>query len=1104
MTKSGQASGTLINSGGVQRVHGQSFDAVINNGGTQIVDPYGWARQSVINAGGTQILSNSAVAISTVMNGGEQHINNGAKSFAARLLGGTQNIGSGGQAFETLVEKGGVQNVNAGGYTYGGTISTGGRQNVASGGVTDFTFVDGGLQVVDGTSIVSIVKNGGRQVVNKNANAEVSVVIDGGIQEVFGTTTGSEITRAEQRIYSGGSATSTVLSDGAVQGIYDGAIVTDTRNRNSIQNLYSGGRAENNLMDDFAVQNIAAGATAVNTSMINSSQQNVRGSAVDTDLSANAVQNVYRGGTATRTAIYERGIQNIFSGGSSILAVIQAGGIQNVLNGGTAISTTINNGGTQNVNSGGTVISTIIREGGIQNVNDGAIVIDNKVVGDQVVNQGGTVASSTVSENGTQSVTFGGTAIATTVSKGGAQFVRAGGTADLTAIERGGVLALEDGATVTNINLNSGAALMAGTGTTLNGTNALGSFSIANKVADSVLLEGGGLLSVAADGSANNTVVSENGTLSVAEGGMLTGITKVNDGATLAGNVNNSGELRITTDTSDNTVNAAINGSGTLYKEGDNTLTLSGALNQAGGTYLQSGTLVFSGLDAVTDIIAQRGTSLQLTNGTTLTGMIDPTDLTVDAGSSWLMTADSLLNNLTLGGSIDYQAPTGTFVPKTLTVTNLVGNGGTITLNTLFNGNSAVSDSLVLDGGTATGNTRIAIRSQGGLGARTTGNGIQVVNAINGATTTDDAFSLSGSLQAGAYNYTLQQGSADQSWYLTTAEAGGNENGPQNYRSATYLYSSVYAQAMDYDSALLGSLDARRYAARTAAESGSNMWARFQAGQLSHDHGSNDLRNGNTPDSKGGYTFLQIGSDLWQGSASAMEWTVGVYGAAGLSAVEVQRNDKSKAGTVRDDAYSGGLYLNGVHESGWWMDVVAQGTRHNFDTNPRDGDGLKTHGWGYVGSFETGLPFEIGGGLVLEPQVQYQYRGVNLKDGNDDVADVQFGDGHSQQVRAGLRLGNNATLKETGKPVPVSWWVRPSFIQTFDSKGTLNVSAPGVAGSEVAFNPDQDGTAAALDVGIDGQIRDNVTLGVRAGYTRSINDAGTGGYGGQITLKVGF
>ncbi len=1058
----------------------------------------------MINAGGTQILANSAVAISTVMNGGEQHVNNGAQALATRLLGGTQNIGSGGKAFDTRVEKGGVQNVNSGGYTYGGTIATGGRENVFTGGTTDFTVVEG-TQIVDGHSIVTILQNNGYQRVNKDALADVTMVFDNGVMDVYGTSIGSELyENGEQRVYAGANVTSTWLNDDAKQTVYNGAVVTETNNRGGEQNLLSGGRAVNTSMDTGAVQNIGAGATAENTVLINGSVQNVRGTADGAELAADAVQNVYRGGVAKNTSLYGRTAQNIYNGGQAFNTNIEYGGVQNVLTGGTATSTTINLGGTQNVNSGGTVISTIIKAGGIQNVNEGGIVIDNTVVGDQVVNNGGTVASSTVSENGSQSVTLGGTAIATTVTKGGVQYIRKGGVADQTIIHQGGMLAVADAAEATNIDLNSGAGIIAGTDTTVNGTNALGQFSIANKLANSVLLEGGGVLTVAADGIANNTVVQDGGKLNVADGGILTGTTALKDGSAIAGNVTNTGKLSVTTDKSDNTIAANINGTGSLYKDGDGKLTVSGILKQTGGTWLQSGTLVFSGLEAVTDVIAQLGTSLQLTNGTSLTGMIDPTDLTVDAGSTWLMTGNSLLDNLTLGGSIDYQAPTGAFVPKTLTVTNLTGNGGTITLNTLFQGGTATTDSLILDGGTATGNTRIAIRNQGGLGARTTGDGIQVVNAINGATTTDDAFSLANNLQAGAYNYSLRQGAGNESWYLTTASGSGDENGPQNYRSAMYLYTSLYAQAMDYDSALLGSLDSRRYAARSPSEDGSNLWARFQAGQLSHDHGGADLRNGNTPESKGGYTFLQIGSDLWRGQASSMEWGVGIYGAAGLSAIDVQRSEKSKAGTVRDDAYSAGLYVNGVHESGWWVDVVAQGTRHNFDTNPRDGDGMKTHGWGYVGSFETGLPFDIGSGLVLEPQVQYQYRGVNLKDGNDDAADVQFGDGHSQQVRAGLRFGNNATLKESGNPPPVSWWVRPSFIQTFDSKGDVNVSAPGVAGSEVSFNPDQDGTAAALDVGIDGQIRDNVTLGVRAGYTKTIDDAGTGGYGGQVTLKVSF
>ncbi|MFX5634173.1 autotransporter outer membrane beta-barrel domain-containing protein, partial [Acinetobacter baumannii] len=57
-----------------------------------------------------------------------------------------------------------------------------------------------------------------------------------------------------------------------------------------------------------------------------------------------------------------------------------------------------------------------------------------------------------------------------------------------------------------------------------------------------------------------------------------------------------------------------------------------------------------------------------------------------------------------------------------------------------------------------------------GAGALTTANGIQVVEATTGATTTADAFALDGRVVAGPYEYRLFRGSVDpsspQSWYL--------------------------------------------------------------------------------------------------------------------------------------------------------------------------------------------------------------------------------------------------------------------------------------------------------------------------------------------------
>ena len=66
---------------------------------------------------------------------------------------------------------------------------------------------------------------------------------------------------------------------------------------------------------------------------------------------------------------------------------------------------------------------------------------------------------------------------------------------------------------------------------------------------------------------------------------------------------------------------------------------------------------------------------------------------------------------------------------------NYTGVGGTMAINTLLGGDGSPSDRLVISGGAATGNTIVHVTNVGGPGAETTGNGIQVVSAINGATT---------------------------------------------------------------------------------------------------------------------------------------------------------------------------------------------------------------------------------------------------------------------------------------------------------------------------------------------------------------------------------
>ncbi|EGH48373.1 Outer membrane autotransporter barrel, partial [Pseudomonas syringae pv. pisi str. 1704B] len=86
---------------------------------------------------------------------------------------------------------------------------------------------------------------------------------------------------------------------------------------------------------------------------------------------------------------------------------------------------------------------------------------------------------------------------------------------------------------------------------------------------------------------------------------------------------------------------------------------------------------------------------------------------------------------------------------------------------------ASASDRLVVAQGRISGSTRMIVSNSGGLGALTRGNGIEVVQAINGATSESSAFSLQNPLSAGAYQYYLFKGGAtagsENSWFLRSA-----------------------------------------------------------------------------------------------------------------------------------------------------------------------------------------------------------------------------------------------------------------------------------------------------------------------------------------------
>ncbi|RPD94274.1 autotransporter outer membrane beta-barrel domain-containing protein [Candidatus Pantoea deserta] len=1036
-----------------------------------------------------------------------------------RIAGTLLLLGMAGSAAATTYDgttvSGSILSLNNGDVANNVSVISGGNLNVNNGGLVTSSNVGNGVGLSNivvssgGNAVSTTVNSSGRQYINSGGSA-TSTVLNGGSEIVYvgANVSGSTVnSRSQQEVY--GEVTSTTVNSGGALMVLGGTSHFTHVNSSGIEYVLSGS-SDSALIDNWGNQIVYAGASAVSATVAGGTQQvngtasdttvkaggvqyvNSGGSSTDTQIEANASQGIY--GTATSTQVNSGGSQYVYSGGSASLSMVHNSGYMLIFGGGSASNAIIDSGATLNTYAGATATGLVVSSGGSLVTNTGATLDGTNALGafsisaghaknlllenngslivnatdsseNTVINQGGveyvlgSATGTVVNQYGIQRVNAGGTATGTTVNAGGEQDVF--GTAISTTVNSGGLLAVYDGG-----------------------------------VASQAMINSGGSLSVNSGGTATDATVQAGGLLNITDGAVLT----------LADNhfVNNG------TTTYDTTSNMALNtnlsGTGELTKNGSGTLTLGGTLSQS-QVNLNAGSLIMDGLDATTDVIALSGTSLSLVNSASLTGIIDPTDVTIDSSSTWNMTGDSLVDTLTNAGSIVFAAPTGTFTPHTLTVTNLVGNGGTITLNTVAGDSSSPADKLIIDGGQATGTTGLRVLNRGGLGAQTTGNGITLVSAINGATTDTNAFNLSQPLVAGAYSYSLYR-NADQSWYLTsqltttdTQEPAEEDTGTAtpvrntvNYRDGMWSYAALPSLSLDYDRLVAGTADTRFHYAKD-----SRMWGRVVAGQLRHgDHGN--LTGGGVPESSGAYSFLQIGGDLWQFAGSRADWRAGVYGATGLMRNDVWRDGGSKeAGTDRDTVYTGGAYLSGLTQDGLRLDGLLQVSHHSISTASNDGTRSSTSGTGWLASAQAGQAFTLSPALSLEPQLMYTVQGISLDDAHDEAASLDWSDSHRQSVQAGLKVGTPANYK-----AKVQWWVTPALTQSFGGHSSVSASVQGVSDSTASFRTNFSGTSVGLNGGINGQIRDNVILGVQAGWSEGLHGSESGGFYGLVNLGYSF
>ena len=198
----------------------------------------------------------------------------------------------------------------------------------------------------------------------------------------------------------------------------------------------------------------------------------------------------------------------------------------------------------------------------------------------------------------------------------------------------------------------------------------------------------------------------------------------------------------------------AIKGSGKLVQRGSGTTVLNAVNAYTGGTTVTAGALAVG--DASHAGAAINGGAVTVQGGATFGGYGSVKGDVSNAGT--LAVADALpglgggagafaiAGNLSNSGLVNLA---GANPGNRLTVTgNYQGQSGALSLNAYLGADASPSDKLVVDGGAATGATALRIINKAGPGVRTTGDGIQVVQAVNGGTTSSDAFTSAGSTRA--------------------------------------------------------------------------------------------------------------------------------------------------------------------------------------------------------------------------------------------------------------------------------------------------------------------------------------------------------------------
>nr|WP_010133373.1 autotransporter outer membrane beta-barrel domain-containing protein [Microbulbifer agarilyticus] len=356
-------------------------------------------------------------------------------------------------------------------------------------------------------------------------------------------------------------------------------------------------------------------------------------------------------------------------------------------------------------------------------------------------------------------------------------------------------------------------------------------------------------------------------------------------------------------------------------------------------------------------------------------------------------------------GVIDMRGPTA----NQLLVRGDYTGTGVIHMDMIAGGDDSLADSLILNGGHASGSTQLVFERFSGNGADTI-DGILVVEATNGATTASDAFYMDSPISAGPYEYLLFRGarSAEDSdnWFLRSnllpGDAGSGEPVPL-YRPEVPLYAQAKSLARLTSLQEIGSYHKRRGEQRSWFDGVNQEWARVHHTRADYNwHGDVDNRF------DGSISGFQIGKNFWAGptctgGAREMGLFVGSTRSSGDVTGFARGFNNYDAGRNQLTSHHIGYYFNDYRPNMGYFDFTAKVAYVKLHSQSTRGIGDSITGPQLTLSMEKGFTWQVTESINLEPQLQAVVNYTNFSAYEDGISWVDTDKTPEANFRAGIR-----------------------------------------------------------------------------------------------------